>query len=72
MEQPPILGLAKKRRYSETAVLGVIYITKTLIWDLKMGGGIGREAILGGAVLRGRLYKLFIINSMLSLRIKVS
>ena len=35
----------------KTAVLGVIYnyITyKTLIWDLKMRGGIGRAAVLGG------------------------
>ena len=38
----------QKRRYWES------YITyKTLIWDLKMGGGIGREAVLGWAVLRG-------------------
>ena len=30
------------------------YITyKTHIWDLKMGGDIGRAAVLGGAVLRG-------------------
>ena len=51
---PPILGLAKKKRYSETAVLGVIYKKyKTHIWDLKMGGGIERAAVLGGAVLRG-------------------
>ena len=38
---------------------GVIYITKkNLIWDLKMGGGIGGEgeAVNGGAVLGGRLY----------------
>ena len=37
---------------------GVIYITKkNLIWDLKMGGGMGGgEAVNGGAVLGGRLY----------------
>ena len=28
--------------------MGVIYIYKTLIWDLKMGGGIGRAVVLGG------------------------
>ena len=34
--------------------MGVIYITnKTHIWDLKMGGGIGRTAVLREAVLRG-------------------
>ena len=33
------------------------YITfKTLIWDLEVGSGIGGEAVLGGAVLGGRLY----------------
>ena len=38
----------RKQRYWES------YITyKTLIWDLKMGGGIGRAAVLGGAVLGG-------------------
>ena len=38
----------RKRRYWES------YITyKTHIWDLKMGSGIGRAAVLGGAVLRG-------------------
>ena len=38
----------RKRRYWES------YITyKTLIWDFKMGRGIGRVAVLGGAVLRG-------------------
>ena len=49
------LGTDKKaavfgnRRYSES-----YYITyKTLIWDLEMGGGIGVEAVLGGAVLGG-------------------
>ena len=36
----------RKRRYWES------YITyKTLIWDLKMGGGIGREAVLRGATV---------------------
>ena len=29
---------------------------KKPIWDLKMGGGIGREAVSRGAVLGGRLY----------------
>ena len=34
------------------AVLGVIYLTyKTLIWDLKMGGGIGRAAVLRGTTV---------------------
>ena len=38
----------RKRRYWES------YITyKTRIWDLKRGSGIGRAAVLGGAVLRG-------------------
>ena len=36
-------AIFRKRQYRES------YITyKTLIWDLKMGGGIGREAVLGG------------------------
>ena len=36
------------------AVKGVMYITKKKpIWDLKMGGGIGEEAVNGGAVLGG-------------------
>ena len=38
----------RKRRYWES------YITyKKAIRDLKMGGGIGREAVSGGAVLGG-------------------
>ena len=38
----------RKRQYWES------YITyKTLILDLKMGGGIGRAAVLAGAVLGG-------------------
>ena len=37
----------RKRRYWES------YITyKTLIWDLKLGGGMG-AVVLGGAVLGG-------------------
>ena len=53
---PPISGLTKKRRYSEIGGIGShnSYLTyKTLIWDLEMGGGIGGEAVLGGAVLGG-------------------
>ena len=49
----PILGLEKKRRYSENGSIGSHITYKTLIWDLKMGGDIGRAAVLGGAVLRG-------------------
>ena len=50
---PPILGLAK------TAVLGVIYNLQKSNSGLKNGrrywegGGIGREAVSGGAVLGG-------------------
>ena len=42
---PPILGLAKKRRYSENGgIYWESYITyKKAIWDLEMGGGIGRD-----------------------------
>ena len=35
-----------------------MHIKKKPIRDLKMGGGIGEEAVNGGAVLGGRLYKL--------------
>ena len=48
---PPILGLAKKRRYSENGGIGSH--NKTLTWNLEMGGGIGRAAVLGGTVLWG-------------------
>ena len=54
----PFLGLAKNRRYSELAVLRGGITFKNPIWDLKWaryweGGGIGREAVLGGMVLGG-------------------
>jgi hypothetical protein len=43
------LGLAKKRLYSENCGIGrrkSSRIKKKPIWDLKMSGGIGREALL--------------------------
>ena len=49
---PPILGLAKKRRYSKNGgIYWESYITyRTLIWDLERGGGIGRGGIEGTTV----------------------
>ena len=50
---PPILGLAKKRRYSENGGIGVIYNIQNPYLDLENGrrywegGGIGRGAIDG-------------------------
>ena len=41
----------RKRRYWES--YNITY--KKAIRDLKMGGGIGREAVKGGAVLRGAI-----------------
>ena len=53
---PPILALAKSGGIPKTAVLlyWESYITyKTLIWDLEMGGGIGRGGIGRGGIGRG-------------------
>ena len=56
---PPPLNTADLKTYEKAAVFGnqrywESYITyKTLIWDLEMGGGIGRAAVLGGG---GPLY----------------
>ena len=55
--RPPQYRRSRDSRKSggirKSAVLGVIYNLKNLIWDLEMGGGIGGEAVLAGAVLGG-------------------
>ena len=50
---PPFLGLEKKQRYSETAVLGRSITFKKPYLGVEMGSGIGREAVLGFG--RGRI-----------------
>ena len=54
---PPFFGLEKNWQYSETAVLGGSITLKTLngqrYWE---GGGIGREAVLGGTTVLAIMY----------------
>ena len=49
---PPLLGLAKNRRHSETVLKGIITFKKPFL-RIEIGGDIEREAVLGGVVLRG-------------------
>ena len=49
------LGLAKNRRYSEMAAFGrSITLKKPYNLGLEMGGGIGREVVLGGTTVLSR------------------
>ena len=45
---PPILGLAKSGGILKNGGIGSHIYNITLIWDLKMGGGIGRATVLRG------------------------
>ena len=47
----PFLGLAKKPAVFRNGGIGREYNLKKPYLGLEMGGGIGRKAVLGGAVL---------------------
>ena len=57
------LGLAKNRRYSETAVLGGSITFKNPIWDLKWAEVLGGRCYLEGRYWDGRLYNILMGNS---------
>ena len=62
----------------KAAVLGVIiYNLKTLIWDLEMGGGIGRGGIWGGRLYyhttgEGRTHHISKMEPIISIWCKMS